>query len=330
MSELALRPLGSTGLRVSELALGAVTFGDTADLAASRRILDAYLDAGGNLIDTADAYGSGASEHVLGQLLGERRDQVVLCTKAGMATGTGPNERGATRRHLVTALESSLRRLRTDWIDLYQLHWPDPGTPQEETLSALADFVRAGQVRYIGASNYAGWQLAKGLGLSRLHGFPRYASVQGQYSLASRDSELDLLPLCAEDQVAFLAWGPLGGGVLTGKYTAGRPPAAGSRLAQSPELALPLTDHVVTLAATARAVAGELGRTPAQVALRWVLDRPAVTAALVGARTAGQLQENLGVRGWCLDTEHQQRLTAASRLRLPYPHNLQQAFGVRG
>ena len=328
-SPLARRQLGSLGIFASELCLGTVTFGGQTDEQTAAKVLGRYLDAGGNLIDTADVYGDGRAEEILGKTLGSSRDAVLLATKGGMPVGSDPNARGASRRHLLAAVEGSLRRLNTDWIDLYQVHLPDPFTQPEETLRALDDLIRSGKVRYIGASNYTGWQLARSLGVSDRLGLARFASLEAQYSLVSRDLELDLLPLCEAESLAVMAWGPLGGGILSGKYVPNTVPPEGTRLAESPETAhavnartSPIIDEVLRVART-------IGRTAAQVALKWVLGQPRVASAIVSARTTAQLTDNLGVMGWELPTEYRRTLDRVSRPRLTYPHDLQRMLGAR-
>jgi len=328
---LQFRRLGRSGIQVSELALGAMTFGREADERTSTAIVDHFLAAGGNLVDTADRYGGGESERIVGRALVGRRDEVILATKFRWPMGSGPNDRGGSRRHILTAVDASLRRLRTEWIDLYQMHAWDPDTPLEETLSTLDNLVRQGKVRYIGASNFAGWQLAKALGLSALHGWEAFVSLQPQYSLLSRDLELDLLPLCRHDGLAVLAWGPLGGGVLTGKYLgSGTAPAdtrAGngdpaSRLIQQridDERNRAIVERLLTAAA-------ELGTTPARLALRWVASRPGVTSTLIGVRSVEQLEDSLGAASLDVPAAVLQVLDEASEPRLGHPHDIERAF----
>jgi aryl-alcohol dehydrogenase-like predicted oxidoreductase len=321
-----LRQLGRTGVRVTELCLGAMTFGREIDEPASRAILDRYLDAGGNFVDTADVYGGGASEEILGRALGPRRDRIVLATKVRMPMGDAPNSSGASRRHLREGIEASLRRLRTDWVDLYQLHAWDPRTPLEETLSTLDDVVREGKVRYVGASNYTGWQLAKALGVATLHGWEPFASLQPQYSLVCRDLERELLPLCREEGLAVLPWSPLGGGLLTGKYRRSEEPRQGTRAADRTPSAFLMRERLKAERnfATAEAVgkvAAEAGKTPAQVALNWVLTRDGVTAPILGARTLEQLEDNLGATGWSLDADQERVLDEVSAIERGYPYD---------
>ena len=332
---LPLRSFGRTGLRVSALSLGTMTFGREADRQASATMLDAFLDRGGNLVDTADRYGDGASEETLGDLLGARRDDVLLATKFRWPTSERPNDAGASRRHLLRALDASLRRLRTDWIDLYQIHAWDPATPLEVTISTLDDVVRQGKVRYVGASNFAGWQLAKALGVAVLHRWEPFCALQPQYSLLAREAELDLLPLCRHDGLAVLAWGPLGGGVLTGKYLDRPTPPPGTRAGDGHPSARLVEARIADERSTAivrevQRVAADLGATPSQVALRWVLENPDVSTALIGARSPSQLHEVLGAADLDLPATALAALDAASEPRAGHPHDVQRAFGVPG
>lgn len=326
---MELRPLGRTGTFVSELALGAMTFGREIDAAASATILDTYLEAGGNFVDTADVYSAGGSEEILGELLGSRRDRIVLATKCGLPFGDGPNLTGASRRHISASIEGSLRRLRTDWVDLYQIHMWDPATPAEETLSTLDDLVRRGLVRYVGVSNYAAWQLATSIGLAALHGWEPLVSLQPEYSLVSRDVELELIPLCLHAGLAVIPWSPLGGGVLSGKYSRESAPPSGTRADERESTRDRLRGSKLDIIDAVRAVADECGRSAAQVALNWLLGRPGVTAPLVGARTPEQLRDNLAATGWTLDPEQIARLDAASRPYVGYPHSFQITAGRR-
>jgi aryl-alcohol dehydrogenase-like predicted oxidoreductase len=323
---MELRQLGRTGVRVSEVCLGAMTFGRETPTAESAEILDRYLDAGGNFVDTANTYNRGASETILGQLLGPRRENIVLATKCRMAMGSGPNDKGASRRVIREQVEASLRRLQTDWIDLFQIHCWDDETPLEETISTLDDLVREGKVRYVGASNYTGWQLATALGVARLHNWEPYVSLQPQYSLVSRDIERELLPLAQYAGLAVLPWSPLGGGLLSGKYRPGEAPAADTRAADSTPSAIlmrmRLTEERNFAVAQAVAdIADELGKTMAQVALNWVLHAPGVTAPILGARTVAQIEDNLGAVGWALPADARARLDDASAIDRGYPYD---------
>jgi aryl-alcohol dehydrogenase-like predicted oxidoreductase len=323
---MELRQLGRTGVRVTELCLGTMTFGREIEEAPSRAILDRYLDAGGNIVDTADVYGGGASEEILGRALGPRRDGIVLATKFRMMLGDDPNSGGASRRHIREAVEASLRRLQTDWIDLYQVHCWDPTVRLEETVSTLDDLVREGKVRYVGASNYTGWQLAKALGIAALHRWEPFVSLQPQYSLATRETERELLPLCREEGLAVLPWSPLGGGVLTGKYRRGQDAPVGTRGGDATPSSFLVRERIkqeqnFAIADEVGKVAAELGKSPAQVALNWVLTRDGVTAPILGARTLEQLDDNLGAAGWSFDADHERLLDEVSDIGSCYPYD---------
>jgi aryl-alcohol dehydrogenase-like predicted oxidoreductase len=324
VTNLAVRTLGSTDLSVTELCLGTVTFGDLAEESAAASIIDRYLDGGGNVIDTADVYSEGRAEEIVGRALRGRRDCVVLATKGGMVSASGGAD--ASSGHLIRAVEASLRRLLTDHIDLYYVHVPDPRTPPEETLVALDELIRAGKIRHVGASNYACWQLAIALGTSDRFGFQRFVSLEAQYSLVSRDVELDLVPLCRAQDLSLMAWGSLGGGILSGKYGTAQPPP-GTRLADAPATAHRVDERTAPVIAEVQRIATELDRPPAQVALRWVADRPAVASAIVGARTPEQVSDHLGIAGWRLEPSHLAALDRLTRPRLTYPHDLQRMLG---
>ncbi|MFI5040999.1 MAG: aldo/keto reductase [Acidimicrobiales bacterium] len=323
-------------MRVSELGLGTMTFGRECAEAMSRMILDRFIDAGGTLVDTANNYGepAGASETILGRALAGRRDRVVLATKVRFFTGDGSNDRGLSRRHVRMSVDASLRRLQTDWIDLLQVHSWDPVTPLAETLSTLDDLVHAGKVRYIGASNLTGWQLATANGLAALHEWEAFVAYQGNYSLVGRELEREVVPYCAYAGLGVLPYGPLGGGLLTGKYRRGEPPAAGTRAGgdgmSSEGMSRRMTDRAFATADVVREVAAEAGRTAAQVALNWVTNRPQVTSSLLGARTPDQLEDNLGSVGWRLEPEHVDRLDQSSRIRTGYPQEFQHWMAAVG
>ncbi len=317
------RRFGRTGIRVSELCLGTMTFGKEADDATSKSIVDRFLDAGGNFVDTANVYSAGVSEEITGRALGSRRDQVVLATKVRFPMGDGPNDVGLSRRSIRTQVEASLRRLGTEWIDLYQVHCWDRRTPLEETLSTLNDLVHEGKVRYIGASNFAGWHLAKALGLAALHEWEPFVSLQPEYSLITRDIERELLPLCKEEGLAVLPWSPLAGGVLSGKYRKDSDFPAGTRGAETENpitFTYRLDDRAWNVVDAVGKVAAEIGKTPAQVALNWVVNRPGITAPIIGARNLTQLEDNLGAIGWQLEKPQRDTLAWASAFRLGYPY----------
>ena len=321
---MELRRLGRTGVRVSDLCLGAMTFGREADEATSRAILDRFLDAGGNFVDTADVYSDGVSEEITGRALGAKRDHVVLATKVRFQAGPGPNDVGSSRRHIRLGVEASLRRLGTDWIDLYQLHCWDERTPLEETLSTLDDLVHEGKVRYVGASNFAAWQLADALGVAALHGWEPFASLQPEYSLVTRDIERELLPLCRAKGLAVLPWSPLAGGILTGKYRPNEDLPAGTRGGDTDEpitFTYRLDDRAWRVVDAVGKVAADVGKTSAQVALNWVWARSGVTAPIIGVRTLDQLDDNLAAVGWELDEEHRNALFWASAFPRGYPYD---------
>lgn len=323
------RYLGATGLKVSELCLGAMTFGREADEAASFAMLDAFVDAGGNFIDTANVYTAGAAEEITGRWLEDKpRDAYVVATKVRFAMGTGPNDLGLSRKHILKSVEDSLRRLRTDYIDLYQVHCWDPGTPLEETLSTLDSLVKSGKVRYIGASNYAGWQLQKAVDMARSHNWEPFVCLQPLYNLLDRSLEWELLPVCRNEGLGVIPWSPLRGGWLSGKYHRGMDaPPANTRIESAQREGWSESWDAYANARTwgvldaLFAVAAESGHSPAQVALNWLLRRPGVTAPIVGARSLAHLEDNLGAAGWALEPEQVQRLEEASCRDLPYPYD---------
>lgn len=323
------RYLGKSGLKVSELCLGAMTFGREASEEESRRMLDLFEEAGGNFIDTANVYSQGVSEEIVGRWLETRgRDRFVVATKVRFAMGDGPNDVGLSRKHILREVEASLRRLRTDYIDLYQVHCWDPGTPLEETLLALDDVVRRGWVRYLGVSNYSGWQLQKAIDAARANGWGRFISLQPLYNLLDRSTEWELIPVCLQEGLGVIPWSPLRGGWLTGKYRRGATgPMPGTRVDEAErhgwserwsQYDNERTWHVID---TLLEVGREVGHTPAQVALNWLLQRPAVTAPILGARNVEQLRDNLGAAGWRLSAEQMARLTGSSDVQPPYPYD---------
>lgn len=322
------RYLGKTGMKVSDLCLGAMTFGREAGEEISHPILNRFVEVGGNFIDTADVYTRGASEEVVGRWLkGKRRDDLVIATKVRFPMGEGPNDVGSSRKHILAGVEASLRRLGTDYIDLYQVHNWDRGTPLEETLSTLDILVRSGKVRYIGASNYTGWQLQKAIDLSRRMGWEPFVCLQPLYNLLDRSTEWELLPICQNEGLGVIPWSPLRGGWLSGKYRRGMTaPPENTRVKTAEEQGWSESwsaynnEHTWSVLDALFAVAEEAGKTPAQVALNWVLHRPGVTAPIIGARTLEQLEDNLGASGWSLSDEQVARLTQVSELPPPYPY----------
>ncbi len=323
------RQLGRTGLRVSELCLGAMTFGREATEADSFAMLDRFVEAGGSFIDTADVYGKGTSEEILGRWLKDKpRDEFVIATKVRFRTGSGPNDVGLSRKHILSGVENSLRRLGTDYVDLYQIHQWDAATPLEETLDALNSLVVAGKVRYLGASNVKGYQLQRAIDLSRARGWEPFACLQPLYNLLDRAIEWELLPVCHDEGVGVIPWSPLRGGWLSGKYRRGMSaPPVGTRVEDatqhgwSERWSSYATDRTWNVIDALLAVAEGCGKTPAQVALNWVLNRPGVTAPIIGARTMAHLEDNLGAIGWALSTEQLARLDQASDLPRPYPYD---------
>jgi aryl-alcohol dehydrogenase-like predicted oxidoreductase len=322
------RFLGRTGMKVSELCLGAMTFGREADEALSHRMLNRFVEAGGNFIDTADVYTRGASEFILGRWLkGQPRDQLVIATKVRFGMGDGPNEVGLSRKHILSGVESSLRRLGTDYIDLYQVHMWDSATPLEETLSTLDGLVKSGKVRYLGASNHTGWQLQKAIDLSRHHGWEPFACLQPLYNLLDRSTEWELIPVCQNEGLGIIPWSPLRGGWLSGKFRRGMtaPPPdtrvkAAEEMGWSESWSAYNNERTWSILDELFAIAEEAGKAPAQVALNWLLQRPGVTAPIIGARNMEQLEHNLGASGWALSDKQMARLNKASEMKLSYPY----------
>ncbi len=331
------RFLGRSGLQVSALSFGTMTFGDGAGFFASvgdtrgnlaRRQIDICLEAGVNLFDTADIYTNGKSEEVLGEALRGRRSEVLIASKAYGRMGKGAHDEGLSRRHLIAACEASLKRLGTDWIDLYQVHNFDALVPVEETLAALDDLVRSGKVRYIGCSNHAGWQLMKALGISERLGLARYVGQQIQYSLLVRDAEQELLPAGVDQGVGALIWSPLAQGYLSGKFAGGAESGAPTRLGSTDRVKSWDTDRGRQVVAVLREIAeAHPGASPSQVALNWLRARPGVATVILGARTEAQLTDNLAADGWSLNAEEIKRLDLASQTPVVYPNSHQRFFG---
>jgi len=320
---MRIRTLGRTGLRVSEICLGAMTFGMPewgCDERESLALVDRFLEAGGNFIDTADAYSGTISEEICAKALAGRRTQIVIATKVTMPVGSGPNDRGASRKHIRESCDASLGRLGTDYIDLYQIHAEDLRTPLEETLAALDDLVRAGKVLYIGASNFRAYRLMKALALADRHGRTRFSSLQPQYNLLVRSIEREHFALCSEEGVGIITWSPLAAGMLTGKITRERKPPE-SRLAQRdmPFYRLYFNERAFGIVDVLVAAAREAGCTPAQLALAWQLAKPEITSVIIGARNQAQLADNLGATGVTVPPAIMERLDAASRIEPEYP-----------
>ena len=335
------RQLGGSGLRVPVLSLGTATFGGEGEffrawgsngVAEATRLVDICLEAGLTMFDSADVYSGGAAEATLGRAIKGRRDRVLISTKGTFRSGDGPNEVGSSRHHLLAAVDASLRRLGTDYIDLYQMHGFDAGTPVEETLRTLDGLVRAGKIRYIGCSNFSGWHLMKSLAASDQHGWARYVAHQAYYSLVGRDYEWELMPLALDQRVGAVVWSPLGWGRLTGKIRRGHPLPDVSRLhnRQVVEFGPPVSEErLFTVIDVLDAVARETAKTVPQVAINWLLQRPSVSTVIIGARTEEQLRQNLGATGWALSGEQVARLDAASARTLAYPYWHQRGFAER-
>ncbi|MEZ6059385.1 MAG: aldo/keto reductase [Planctomycetaceae bacterium] len=324
------RRMGRTGLKVSEFCLGTMTFGHGTSEHDAERIVREALDAGVNFFDTANAYSDGQSEIMLGKALQGHRDQAVVATKFFNPMGTGPNDSGMSRRHIMRAIDDSLKRLRMEYVDLYYIHHVDVQTPIEEALRAIDDLIHQGKVCYAACSNYPAWRLSEALWTSERHGLHRIECYQPQYSLVVRDIEQEILPLCRHTDLGVVCWGPLAGGFLSGKYAPGSRRLEGTRSAEgwvfSESWFAASADQTLE---TVLRIARELGRSPAQVALRWVLDRPGITAAIAGARTIEQWRDNLGCVGWSLPEEAMRELTAVSALPDRYPESIEKSMHLR-
>jgi aryl-alcohol dehydrogenase-like predicted oxidoreductase len=335
------RLLGGSGLKVPALCFGTGTFGGANEffkawgstgVEEATRLVDICLEAGLNFFDSADVYSEGTSEEVLGGAIKGRRDQVLISTKATFRSGPGPNDVGSSRFHLIRAVEGSLRRLGTDYIDLFQLHGFDALTPIEEVLGTLDDLVHAGKIRYLGCSNFSGWHLMKSLAISEKYGLERYVAHQAYYSLIGRDFEWELMPLAVDQKVGTVVWSPLGWGRLTGKIRRGQPLPEVSRLKsqQTVDAGPPVDDnYVYDVVDALDAVAAETGKTVPQVALNWLLQRPSVSTIIIGARNEEQLRQNLGAVGWNLSAEQVAKLDAASAKTSIYPYWHQKSFAER-
>lgn len=307
------RKLGQSGLKVSAIGLGTNAFGKRADSETSIRIIHEAISAGVNFIDTANIYSDTESERIIGEALAGKRHEVVLATKVGLIRNQNdPNGRGSSRYHIRQEIEGSLKRLKTDYIDLYQIHTFDPETPLEETLSTLDDLVHEGKVRYIGASNYAAWELMKALGVSDMLGLARYISVQPCYSLADRTPEQELVPVCLDQGVGVIPYFPLAGGILTGKYSSTRQLPVGSRADKDPNFAKRLDAKYVALGEKVSVLAKTYGYTPAALSLAWLLHQPVVSTIIVGATSAEQVQSNLQAISLQVDAQMMNELNQIS------------------
>lgn len=338
---MEFRTLGRSGFKVPVLSLGTGTFGGgnaffkawgESDVAEATRLVDISLDAGLNMFDSADAYSAGLAEEILGQAIKSRRDRVIISTKGTFHTGKGPNEVGSSRYHLIRTIEAALKRLQTDFIDIYQLHAFDALTPIEEALGTLDDFVRAGKIRYIGCSNFSGWHLMKSLAVSEKYGLARYVAHQAYYALIGRDYEWELMPLGVDQGVSAIVWSPLGWGRLTGKIRRGAPlPQTGRLKSQvvidkGPRVA---DEYVYSVVDALDEIARQTGKTVPQIALNWLLQRPTVANLIIGARNEEQLRQNLGAVGWNLTAEQVALLDAASATTPAYPYWHQVQFADR-
>jgi aryl-alcohol dehydrogenase-like predicted oxidoreductase len=335
------RQLGGSGLKVPVLTLGTGTFGGKGELFSAwgnsgvpeaTRLVDISLDAGLTMFDSADVYSAGMAEEILGKAIAGRRDKVLISTKATFRLGDGPNDVGSSRFHLIRAVEAALKRLGTDYIDLFQLHGFDAVSPIEETVSALDELVRAGKIRYLGCSNFSGWHLMKSLAIADRYGYSRYVAHQAYYSLVGRAYEWELMPLALDQKVGAVVWSPLGWAKLTGKIRRGQPLPPVSRLKSKlnadvgPQVA---DEYLYTVVDAIDKIAGETGMTVPQIALNWLLQRPTVSTLVIGARNEEQLRANLGALGWKLSAEQVARLDAASDTPPIYPYWHQRGFAER-
>lgn len=318
------RRMGRSGLKVSEFCLGTMTFGHSTDAEEAGRIVDLAFDAGVNFFDTANAYAESRSETILGEILKGRRGEAVIATKFFNPMGPGPNDSGMSRLHIMQAVEASLKRLQTDYLDIYYIHHVDTQAPLEEMLRALDDLVHQGKVRYLACSNYEAWRLMEALWISESKNLYRFECYQPQYSLVVRDIEQELIPVCQTKGLGVVVWAPLAGGFLTGKYRPGERTAPGTRSESG--WAYPrsyFAENADDSLSVLLEVAEETGHSPAQVAIRWVLDQPAITSAIVGARTVDQLRDSLGAIGWRLEGERLDRLNEVSFLPPRYPLSME-------
>jgi len=335
------RQLGGSGFKVPVLTLGTGTFGGKGEFFSAwggsgvneaKRLVDICLDSGLTMFDSADVYSDGMAEEILGQAIAGRRDKVLISTKATFRSGDDPNDVGSSRFHLINAVEGSLKRLGTDYIDLFQLHAFDALTPIEETLSTLEDLVRAGKIRYLGCSNFSGWHLMKSLAIAEKYGHPRYVAHQTYYSLIGREYEWELMPLGLDQKVSAVVWSPLGWARLTGKIRRRQPLPAVSRLQSKlnvdigPQVA---NEYLYQVVDVIDEIAKESGKTVPQIALNWLLQRPTVSTLIIGARNEEQLRANLGAIGWNLTAEQVKRLDAASEVPMIYPYWHQKSFSER-
>lgn len=333
---MEFRQLGKSGFKIPALSFGTATFGGGNDffkawgstgVNEAKRLIDICLDAGLNLFDSADIYSDGLAEEILGKAIAAKRDQVLISTKATFRLGKRPNDLGSSRFHLLKACEEQLKRLKTDYIDLYQMHGFDPLTPIEEVLRTLENLIQSGKVRYIGCSNFSGWHLMKSLAVAEHLGTDRYIAHQVYYSLIGRDYEHELMPLALDQGVGALIWSPLGWGRLTGKIQRGKPLPKVSRLHNTKESGPPVSEETLfNVVDVLIKIAEETGKTVSQIALNWLLQKPTVCSVIIGARTEEHLHQNLGAVGWNLSTEQVRKLDEISTQTLPYPYWHQAQF----
>jgi len=320
--------LGNSGLKVSRLCLGTMTFGREADEKTSHDILDIFSEAGGNFIDTADVYSNGFSEEIIGRWIKNKpRDKYIIATKVRFPLGDDPNDAGLSRKHILSSVENSLNRLNTGYLDLYQVHCWDPGTPLEETLKTLDGLIKKGKIRYIGVSNFTGWQLQKALDISEMLNLEKFVSLQPLYNLLDRSTEWELLPICHNEGLGVIPWSPLRGGWLSGKYKRGmQTPPDQSRVKMAEEYnwseswSAYNTERTWRILDTLLDIAKDIGKSPAQVALNWLLNQPTVTAPIIGGRNVKQIKDNLGSIGWSLPSDLLSKLKKVSDVKLPYPY----------
>lgn len=333
------RQLGHSGFKVPVLSLGTATFGGigdlfkawgTTDTKEASRLVDICLESGVNMFDTADIYSNGLAEEILGAAIKGRRDKVLISTKATFRFGDGANDVGSSRYHIIKACEGSLKRLGTDYIDLYQMHGFDALTPVEETLGALENLIQSGKIRYIGCSNFSGWHLMKSLAMSEKYGLSRYVAYQGYYSLIGRDYEWELMPLALDQKVGLVVWSPLGWGRLTGKIRRGQPLPKNSRLHATAEYGPPVPEnYLYDVIDVMDKISQETNKTIPQIALNWLLQRPTVANVIIGARNEEQLRQNLGAIGWNLTAEQIATLDTVSTHTPIYPYWHQLGFAER-
>ena len=324
------RNMGRSGLKVSEVCFGSMTFGHGTDDSGAKAMVDLCFDAGINFFDTADGYQLGASEIMLGKALKGRRRDAVIATKFFNPMGPGPNDSGMSRVHIMQSIEDSLKRLQTDYVDLYYIHHVEEQTPLEEMLRALDDLVHQGKVRYTACSNYQAWRLATALGVSKTEGLARFSCYQPQYNLVVRDIEQELIPLCDYHGLGVVTWGPLAGGFLSGKYAPGERQMSGTRSEEGWVFLQDFfADNADETLATLLDVAAKMEKTPAQVAIRWVLDQPVITSVIVGARTMEQLRDNIKVSSWSIPADYKAVLDEVSSLPDRYPEKMEKHMQKR-